>query len=313
MTSRVLISAPYMLAVLEELRPRLEGNGVEIVTIPVRERLTENELLPLVPTLDGVICGDDEFTERVLLRAPRLRVIAKWGTGTDSIDRGAAARLGIRVCNTPGAFTDPVADTVLGYVLCFARRLPWMDQEVRRGIWRKASGVALSECTLGVVGVGNIGKAVVRRAIPFGMRVVGTDPAPQPSSFLRATELAMVSLEELLVQSDFVSLNCDLNPTSFHLIGRAELATMKPSAYLVNTARGAIVDEAALVAALRKHRIAGAALDVFEAEPLPNDHPLRTMDHCLLAPHNANSSPAAWARVHECTIASLLGALQEFG
>src|SRR5262245_2617176 len=132
MTWRVLVSAPYFLPVLEDFRARLEGAGVEIVAVPVRERLTENELLELVGSIDGVLCGDDKFTERVLRAAPRLKVISKWGTGIDSIDREAAKRLGIRVCNTPNAFTDAVADSTLGYILIFARRLHWMDQEIHR-------------------------------------------------------------------------------------------------------------------------------------------------------------------------------------
>lgn len=313
MSWRVLVSAPYMLPVLEEFRPRLERAGVEIVRADVRERLSEEELLPLVAEIDGAICGDDQFTERVLRSAPRLKVISKWGTGIDSIDSGAAARLGIRVCNTPNAFTDNVADTALGYVLCFARRLPWMDRDVRRGLWVKPDAVSLRECTLGVVGVGNIGRAVVRRARAFGMRVLGTDPAPVPDEFVEETGLSMVSLDLLLREADFVSLHCDLNPSSFHLIGRATLALMRPTAYLINTARGPVVDEAALASALGEQRIAGAALDVFEVEPLPEESPLRAMDNCLLAPHNSNSGPAARARVHESTIANLLAALREAG
>ena len=311
---RVLISAPYMLAALEEFRPRLEAEGLEIVTRACASVLSEDELLPLVGTIDGAICGDDCFTERVLLRAaPRLKVISKWGTGIDSIDVRAAAALGIRVCNTPGAFTDAVADTALGYVLCFARRLSVMDAEVRRGLWEKPDAVSLGECTLGVVGVGNIGRAVVRRARAFGMKVLGNDPRPAPASFVVETGLRLVSLHALLAEADFVSLHCDLNPTSFHLIGRDELALMRPTAYLVNTARGPLVDETALAHALVERRIAGAALDVFEVEPLPAESPLRALDNCLLAPHNANSGRAARRRVHESTIANLLAALREAG
>ena len=310
---RVLITAPYMLPVVEELRPRLEAEGVEVVTADVSERLSEEELLPIVVNVDGVICGDDRFTERVLSAAPRLKVISKWGTGVDSIDTGAAARFGVRVCNTPDAFTDCVADTALGYVLCFARRLPWMDVDMRRGLWTKPDAVSLRECTLGVVGVGNIGRAVVRRARAFGMRVLGNDPAQVPPPFVDETGLDMVPLLALLAASDFVSLHCDLNPTSFHLIGRGELALMRPTAYLINTSRGAVVDEPALVRALGERRIAGAALDVFEVEPLPRDSPLRAFSNCLLAPHNANSGPAARRRVHESTIANLLEALREAG
>ncbi|MBV8856456.1 MAG: phosphoglycerate dehydrogenase [Acidobacteria bacterium] len=311
MSWRVLVSAPYMLPALEEFRPRLEQAGIEIVRAEVRERLSEEELLPLVAEIDGAICGDDQFTERVLRSAPRLKVISKWGTGIDSIDSGAAARLGIRVCNTPDAFTDPVADTALGYVLCFARRLPWMDGDVRRGLWVKPDAVALRECTLGVVGVGNIGRAVVRRARAFGMRVLGTDPLPVPAAFVEETGLNMVPLGALLAESDFVTLHCDLNPTSLHLLDGAALSLMRPTAYLVNTSRGPVVDEAALSRALAEGRLAGAALDVFEVEPLPGESPLRAFENCLLAPHNANCGRAARARVHETTIANLLAALRE--
>lgn len=311
MTWRVLVSAPYILPVIGEYAPRLEAEGVEIICAPeVRERLSEAELLPLIETIDGVICGDDQFTERVLKSARRLKVISKWGTGVDSIDTRAAASLGIRVYRTPDAFTDSVADTALGYMLCFARRLLSMDADVRRGLWTKPDAVSLKECTLGVVGVGNIGRAVVRRAVAFGMTLLGTDPAPVPISFIEETGLALVTLRELLAASDFVSLHCDLNPTSFHLIGREELALMRPASYLINTSRGAVVDEPALIDALRERRIAGAALDVFEVEPLPTDSPLRAIAGCLLAPHNANNSPAARRRVHESTIANLLKGLR---
>ena len=167
----------------------------------------------------------------------------------------------------------------------------------------------MRECTLGVVGVGNIGKAVVRRARAFGTRVIGTDPIAVDSSFLVETGLEMTSLRELLKEADFVSLHCDLNSTSFHIIGRTELRAMKSSACLINTARGPIVDEAALVDALREKWIAGAALDVFEVEPLPADSPLREFSNCLLATHNANNSRQAVKRVHESTITNLLNAL----
>ena len=313
MTWRVLISAPYLVPALEEYRSALEAEGVELVVMLAPERLSEQELLPVVGTIDGAICGDDQFTERVLRAAPRLKVISKWGTGIDSIDTCAAARLGIRICRTPNAFTDPVADTTLGYVLCFARQLHWMDREIRRDSWKKPDLISLRECTLGVIGVGNIGKAVVRRALAFGMTVLGNDPRPVPDSFVAETGLRMVTLRGLLKKADFVTLHCDLNPTSFHLIGSPQLSLVRPSAYLINTSRGSVVDEAALVDALREGRIAGAALDVFEVEPLPAESPLRAMNHCLLAPHNANSSLTARKRIHERTIANLLGALREAG
>ena len=311
MTWRILISAPYFLPVVEDYRQRLEAQGLELVIANVCERLSEEELLPLVSTIDGALCGDDKFTERVLRQAPHLKVISKWGTGIDSIDTDAAARLGIRICNTPNAFTDCVADSTLGYVLNFARRLSWMDQDIRKGKWIKPDAVTLRECTLGVVGVGNIGRAVVNRAVAFGMTVVGHDPVAMPQSFLAETGLKLVSMRELLESADFVTLHCDLNPTSYHLIGRSQLELMRPSAYLINTSRGLVVDEPALIDALRSGEIAGAALDVFENEPLPFDTPLRKMNNCLLAPHNSNSGVAAKKRVHESTIANLLHGLKQ--
>jgi len=308
---RILISAPYFLPVVEHYRARLEAEGMELVIADVRERLSEQELLPLVPAIHGAICGDDEFTECVLQAAPHLKVISKWGTGIDSIDMNSAARLGIRVFNTPDAFTDCVADTTLGYILNFARQLFRMDQDVRSGKWIKPNAVTLRECTLGVIGVGNIGKAVVRRAIAFGMRVLGNDPVPVPESFLAETGLKLVSMHDLLKSSDFVTLHCDLNPTSYHLIDRPELDLMRPTAYVINTSRGPVVNEQALVEALERGKIAGAALDVFESEPLPADSPLRKMNNCLLAPHNANCGQAAKKRVHESTIHNLLNGLKQ--
>ncbi|MBU4226319.1 MAG: phosphoglycerate dehydrogenase [Chloroflexi bacterium] len=306
----VLFSAPYMFPLLDRFRPVFEKYGIDLLLPEVHERLEEAELLHYAGQFDGAICGDDGYTARVLEAcAPRLKVISKWGTGIDSIDSQAAARLGVKVCRTPNAFTLPVADTVLGYILAFARRQPWMDRAVKTGEWDKLPGRSLSECTLGVVGVGAIGKAVIRRARAFGMKILGTDIVDIDHMFLAETGLEMTTLESLLSNSDFVSLNCDLNPTSYHLINERTLGLMKPAAILINTARGAVVDEPALITALYEGTICGAALDVFEAEPLPAESPLRQMDNMMLAPHNANSSPAAWERVHWNTIRNLVEGL----
>lgn len=306
-----MVSAPYMQPEIDRFRPVFEEHNIELIVPPVDERLSEEELLKWVGDIDGVICGDDRFTERVLRAASRLKVISKWGTGIDSIDLEACERLGIAVCNTPDAFSDPVADTVMGYVLCFARHFFQMDKAMKKGLWQKIPGRALRECTLGVIGVGNVGKTVVRRAAAFGMHVLGNDLVEMPSDFLEETGVEMVSKESLLRQADFVSLNCDLNPTSYHLMDGPMFALMKPSAVIINTSRGPVIDESALVHALQEAHIAGAALDVFEIEPLPKDSPLRRMDDVLLAPHNANSSPEAWERVHQNTIHNLLEALEK--
>ena len=307
---RVLISAPYMLPVIERFQPIFDELGVEVVLAEVEECLSEDELLAYAGSIDGVICGDDRFTTAVLkAAAPRLRVISKWGTGIDSIDREAANDLGIQVLNTPGAFTDPVADSVLGYILAFARSQPLMTQQMREGAWEKIPGRALSECALGVVGVGKIGKAVLKRAQVFGMYLLGNDIVEIDTGFITEVGVQMMDLENLLKQADFISINCDLNPTSRGLIDREALRLMRPHTVLINTARGPILVEEALVEALRDKSIAGAALDVFKEEPLSGESPLRAMDNVLLAPHNANSSPRAWERVHLNTLRNLITGL----
>ena len=306
----ILLTAPYMLPFRDRFVPLLESYGLTVIEPGVRERMEEADLLQYAGLFDGTICGDDRYTERVMAAClPRLKVISKWGTGIDSIDSEAAARLGIRVCRTPNAFTLPVADSVLGYILAFARRQPWMDRQMKAGQWEKIPGRALHECTLGVVGVGAIGKAVIRRARAFGMRVLGNDIAEVDHAFVAETGLRMTDLPSMVAASDFVSVNCDLNPSSRHIINDTILAGMKRGAVLINTARGPLVDEAALVSALQAGHIAGAALDVFEFEPLPPGSPLLHMDNVLLAPHNSNSSPAAWERVHLHTIDNLLDGL----
>ncbi len=306
----ILLSAPYMLPFVNRFRPLFEHYGLRLIVPEVYERLSESEILAYAGQFDGTICGDDRYTEKVLLAcAPRLKVISKWGTGIDSIDRQAAARLGIQVRNTPNAFTLPVSDSVLGYILAFARQLPWMDRAMKAGRWEKLPGRSLSECTLGVIGVGNVGKAVLRRARAFGMRLLGNDIVPIAPDFVLENGVEMTSLRNLLERSDFISLNCDLNPTSYHLINAETLRWVKPGAVLINTARGPVVDEPALIAALQDGRLGGAALDVFEVEPLPLDSPLLKMENVLLAAHNSNSSPAAWERVHWNTIRNLLDGL----
>ncbi len=307
----ILFSAPYMIPFLDRFRPVFTRFGIDLIVPDVEERLEEEELLEYAGQFDGAICGDDRFSRRVVKSClPRLKVISKWGTGIDSIDWDACEEYGVKVGNTPNAFTLAVADSVLGYMLIFARKHPWMDQAVKNGIWEKIPGRSLSECTLGVIGLGNIGVAVLERAKSFQMTLLGNDIREIDPDFILANGVSMVPLAELLTRADFVSVNCDLNPTSHHLINTDAFSMMKPEAVLINTARGSIVDELALVEALENGKIAGAALDVYEEEPLPQESPLRSYGNVLLAPHNANSSPEAWENVHWNTIRNLLDGLE---
>ena len=306
----VLFTAPYMIPFVDRFKPVFDKYDIELIVPDVQERMEEADLLKYAGQFDGAICGDDRYTARVLEAcAPRLKIISKWGTGIDSIDAEACSRYSIKIGRTLNAFTTPVADTVLGYMLAFTRRQPWMDREMKSGKWEKIPGKTLSECKLGVIGIGNIGKAVTRRAKAFGMKVFGTDIVEIDHVFISETGVEMTSLENLLKNSDFVSINCDLNPTSQHLMNADTFALMRPNAVLINTARGPIVHEASLIEALQAHRLGGAALDVFEVEPLPVESPLMKMDNVMLAPHNSNSSPTAWERVHWNTIRNLLEGL----
>jgi phosphoglycerate dehydrogenase-like enzyme len=310
MKYEVLFTAPYMIPFVDRFKPVFDRYDIRLIVPDVMERMEEADLLRYAGQFDGAICGDDRYTLRVIEAcSPRLKVISKWGTGIDSIDAEACSRYSIKIGRTLNAFTTPVADSVLGYMLAFARRHPWMDKEMKSGRWEKIPGKALSECTLGVIGVGNIGKAVTRRARAFGMKVYGTDIIEIDHVFISETGIQMTDLRSLLSNSDFVSLHCDLNPTSHHIMNCDTLARMIPGAVLINTARGPLVEERALIDALQDKRLAGAALDVFEYEPLPLESPLLQMDNVLLAPHNSNSSPAAWERVHWNTIKNLLDGL----
>ena len=184
----VLLTAPYMIPVVDRFKPVFDKYGIELIIPDVHERMEEADLLKYAGEFDGAICGDDRYTARVIEAcAPRLKVISKWGTGIDSIDAEACSRFQVKIGRTLNAFTQPVADTVLGYILAFARRQPWMDKEMKAGKWEKMPGMALSECTLGVIGLGNIGKAVVRRAQAFGMKVFGNDIVEIDHTFITET------------------------------------------------------------------------------------------------------------------------------
>jgi D-3-phosphoglycerate dehydrogenase len=306
----VLFTAPYMIPFVDRFRPVFNHFEIKLIIPEVEERMEEEDLLQYAGEFDGAICGDDRFTPRVIEACcPRLRVISKWGTGIDSIDKASCAEHKIIIGNTPNAFVNPVADSVLGYVLAFARRQPWMDKSMKSGRWEKIPGKTLGECTLGVVGVGRIGSVVLRRACAFGMTLLANDIIEIDPHFVSDYRVEITDLEDLLVRSDYISLNTDLNPTSYHLINERTLKLMQAHAVLINTSRGPVVDEAALIAALQQGKIAGAALDVFEVEPLPKTSPLCRMENVMLAPHNSNSSPVAWERVHWRTIKNLLDGL----
>jgi len=310
MKRRVLITCPQLQQDIERYRDLFAQHSIDIELPSIVQQLGESELIEIIDRFDGVIAGDDEFTTKVLEKGKRLKVIAKWGVGLNAIDSDAAKRLGIRVSNTPNVFADEVADVVMGYIILLSRQLHKLNQSVCSGGWLKVRGTSLSGKTLGVIGIGSIGRAVVMRAQVAGMSVMGYDVNPVPDSFVRETGLIVVDLKELLQNSDFISLNCNLTPENRHMLGPNEFALMKNGVYIINTARGALIDEAALVQAIDEGKVAGAALDVFEEEPLPPGSSLRQFDNCIFGTHNSSNTTEAVMRVNEIAIRNLLDGLE---
>lgn len=251
-----------------------------------RSGIDKAELLRVIGEYDALIVRSrTKVTAEVLDRAARLRVIGRAGIGVDNIDVARATRLGILVLNAPAGNAISAAELTFALLLSLARRIPRADRSVRDGLWERASkGVEAHGKTLGLVGCGRIGAEVARRARAFGMRVVAYDPYLSPD---RAREMAvgLVTLPDLLEESDFLSIHAPLTDETRGLLGREELARMKPTAFLLNMARGGIVDERALADALAAKKLAGAALDVFEKEPPPADHPLLALENVILTPH----------------------------
>ena len=310
MKRRVLITCPQLQQTIDPYLPLFAEKNVEVELPQVSQQLGEAELMEIIGRFDGVIAGDDPFTARVLEKGRRLKVLARWGVGVDAVDLEAAGRLGIRVSNTPDVFSDEVADVVMGYIVMLARQLHLLDQSIRRGGWAKIQGVTLRGKSLGVIGVGSVGRAVVRRAVSTGLIPLGYDIAQVTSSFIAETALRQVELDELLEQSDFISLNCNLTQTNRHMLGPQQFAMMKHGIYIINIARGALIDEAALTKALEQGKVAGAALDVFEEEPLPPDSPLRQFENCIFGTHNGSNTREAVMRVNELAIRNLLDGLE---
>lgn len=309
MTAQVLITCPQLQQTIDRYRDRFAREDIHVDLPDLVQQLSERELLEIIHKYDGVIAGDDAFTRAVLSKAQRLRILAKWGVGTDSIDLQAARELGIPVANTPGAFDDEVADATIGYVLLLARQLHRIDRSVRDGGWLKIRGVTLRGKTMGVIGVGGIGRAVAQRARALGMHLVGHDVAPPPAAFMAETGMRVGTLDDVLTAADFISLNCNLTAENRHMLDGSAFARMKQGVYIVNAARGRLIDQGALVESLRSGKVAGAALDVFEEEPLPLDDPLRQFDNCIFGSHNGSNTHEAVLRVNERAIGNLITGL----
>jgi D-3-phosphoglycerate dehydrogenase/(S)-sulfolactate dehydrogenase len=305
---RVLITSVF-LHPGDAVDQRLHAEGFETVHRPLLKKRTEDELIALLRGIDGAIASTDPFTARVLKAAPQLKVISRTGVGYDAIDLEAATACGVTVCNTPGVNRHAVAEWAMALMLYCSRRMAANMAEVRKGSWERFEGMDLAGKTLGIMGLGTIGKEVAQRARAFEMRILACDVL-RDIQFAEAHGVTYVPIETLLRESDFVTLHLFLNAQTKHIINAERLALMKPTAYLINTSRGGVVDTKALHDVLRERRIAGAALDVFEGEPLAAESPLRDLDNAYLSPHVAGGTTDARILSGATAAENLVRALQ---
>jgi D-3-phosphoglycerate dehydrogenase len=303
---RVLVTCKQMQVELPVHEARLRAAGYDVLSPELTGQFfSEDELKALLPGVVGVIAGDDPLTADVIAAGDDLKVIIRWGIGVDSVDLDAAAAAGVVVRNTPAVFGEEVADSAFGYVLLLARGHHRVDAEVRAGGWPKVEGISLAGERLGVVGLGSIGRAIARRGLGFSMDVVAYDPYADAA----LDGVQLIEIEELLRTSRFVVLASPLTDETHHLIDKNALSLMRQDAFLVNVGRGPLVDEPALAEALAAGAIAGAGLDVFEVEPLPESSPLRSMTNVVLGAHNGSNTRQGVARASDEAVTRLLDSL----
>ena len=303
----VLVTCPPMLGQIDLFMDYAAERGLRLHPAKVTQTLTEAELKELLPHHDGWIIGDDPATREVFAAgmAGRLRAAVKWGIGVDNVDFQACRDLGIPIANTPMMFGAEVADMATAYVIGLARQLFLIDRSVRAGGWAKPAGISLSGRRAGVIGLGDIGHRTVTRLQALGLRVVAWDPGVEGDVGIAGLDRA--TWPEGVEDCDFLVFTCSLNAHNFHMLDADVLARCKPGVRIVNVARGPLIDEAALVAALQSGHVHSAALDVFEVEPLPPTSPLRDMERCIFGTHNGSNTIDGVIRASHETIGRLSG------
>lgn len=286
------------------LRAELEAAVGEVIYNPTDQPLSSDEVRALLPGCHGYIAGLDVIDRAALEAADALKVIARYGVGVDRIDLEAARARGIVVTNTPSANAASVAELTIGLMIALARSIPTADAATRAGQWPRFTGVALEGKTVGLIGFGSIGQQTARRLQGFDCRILTYDPAVAPE-VARTHQVEWAPLEEVVAQADFLSLHLPLTPATRGMVNVDFLARMKPGAFLINTARGELIDDDALVEALTSGRLRGAALDVFSREPPDPRHPLLKLPNVIVTPHAGAHTDAAmnamgWGALRDC-------------
>ncbi len=309
MSEKILVTSRSFCKIEGPHQDILRDAGYELVESVRGRPLRADELAEAIGDVVAAILGVDEASAEVFEHADRLKVISRFGVGIDQVDLDAATRHGVVVTNTPGANSVSVAELAIGLMLALARHIPRHDQTVKRGLWERIQGVELSGATLGVIGMGHIGREVATRAFSFGMEILYHDPVQPPQELVDRLGASACTLEELLSTSDVVSLHAPHTDATHHLIDAVALDRMKPSALLINTARGGLVDEAALYEALVQGELAGAACDVFSEEP-PRDSPLLALDNFVATPHAGSATVQATIRMGTMAAQNALAVLR---
>jgi len=287
---KVLVTCPPMLGMIDEFRPVFEEKGIELDAPEIVQVMSEDELIKIMPQYDGWIIGDDPATRNVFAsgKAGNLKAAVKWGIGVDNVDFKAAKEFGIDIINTPDMFGDEVADTAVAYLISLARSLFWIDRSVREGGWPKPKGTSLKGKTVGLIGYGDIGRSTARRLLVSEMNIIAYDPAFQ----LNETDDGVCSSAwpNRLDECDFLVFTCSLNDMNHHMLNRTTLDACKDGVYVINVARGPLINEQDLINALISGKVTAAALDVMEIEPLPMGSPLRGFEQCIFGSHNASNT-----------------------
>jgi D-3-phosphoglycerate dehydrogenase len=286
---------------------KLRSFADSLVFNPSGKPLSEDELIPLLDGCEGCVAGLDHYTAKVMENAPTLKVISRYGAGVDRVDMAAAKARNVVVCNTPGANSQAVADLTFALLLCVARKVSVLDQKTREGQWPRSTGIELYGKTIGVLGLGAIGRAVAKRAGGFSMKVMAYDPLMN-KEYAEANGIVPADFDTVTREADFLCLHLPLTDETRHVISADVMKAMKKGAIIVNTARGGLIDEAAAYELLASGHLGGIGLDVYETEP-PQQSPLFKLENIVLTPHTASHTAEATAAMAEMSVKNLIDVL----
>ena len=279
----------------------------DLVFNPQEKPLLEDELIPLLAGCEGCIAGLDFITRKVIEKAPELKVISRYGVGVDRVDLEAAREKGVVVCNTPGVNANGVADLVFALLLAIARRVPLLDRKTKEGQWLRSTGFELCGKTIGILGLGAVGKAVAKRAAGFSMKIMAYDPFLN-KEYTLANGIIAASFDEVIKEADFISLHLPLMDETRNIINEDTMKSMKQGAVIINTARGGLIDESAAYNLLKSGHLGGLGLDAFETEP-PGSSPLFTLDNVVVTPHTGAHTAEAMAAMADMSVRNLIDVL----